>query len=333
MALQGRSIVAFTVSLVFLCLSFIAVALRCFVRLRVVKAFGWDDRLMVLAMVFNIWFSICAIAGAFAGIGQRFDQFDSVADVQTALLWWWLGQCAYVWVVTSARISIAMLLLRLTVQRRSSAVVYTVMGLTATVGLAFWLVLTLQWDPVREFWERTGKGHCIDGRFVVDVTYLYSATACLCDFTLGLFPIYLIKDLQMSRRTKCAVAIILGMGCLAGAAVAARIPYLPDYKDPDFLYATIGIGISSNVEAGLGIIAGSLVTLRPLMRWLGYVSHSVSNAVRGVTLSSNRTQSSSAKQKHTVHKEHGPSDIESAMPMAVSCPSQTEEAQFGAGAI
>jgi hypothetical protein len=33
-----------------------------------------------------IWFSICGIAGAFAGIGQRFDQFDSVEDVQTALL-------------------------------------------------------------------------------------------------------------------------------------------------------------------------------------------------------------------------------------------------------
>ncbi|KAF4154112.1 hypothetical protein CNMCM8927_001751 [Aspergillus lentulus] len=262
--------------MVFLCLSFTAVALRCFVRLRLVKAFGWDDGLMVLAMLFNIWFAICGLAGSVAGIGKRFDQFDSVEDAHTALLheqWWWLGQSAYVWVVATARISIAMLLLRLTAQRRESVVMYSVIGLTATVGLAFWLILTLQCDPVREFWQRTGRGHCIDTQYVLDIAYLYSATACLCDFTLGLFPVYLLRHLHTSRRTKWAIRVILSMGCIAGAAVAARIPYLPDYKHPDFLYATTGIAISSNIEAGLGIMAGSLITLRPLMRWLRDVSH------------------------------------------------------------
>jgi hypothetical protein len=127
---------------------------------------------------------------------------------------WWLGQCAYVWVVATARISIAMLLLRLSVQRRSSADMYMVIGLTATVGLAFCFVLTLQCHPVSEFWQRTGNGHCINTQYVVDVAYLYSATACLCDFTLGLFPIYLLKDLHMSRRTKYGIAIVLSMGCM-----------------------------------------------------------------------------------------------------------------------
>jgi cation-transporting ATPase 13A1 len=49
--LEGRSLSIFVVTLVFLILSFISVALRCFVRLRLVRAFGWDDSLMVLAMV------------------------------------------------------------------------------------------------------------------------------------------------------------------------------------------------------------------------------------------------------------------------------------------
>ncbi|PKX93374.1 putative integral membrane protein [Aspergillus novofumigatus IBT 16806] len=314
--------------MVFLCISFIAVALRCFVRLRLVKAFGWDDGLMVLAMLFNIWFAICGLAGSVAGIGKRFDQFDSVEDAQTALLWWWLGQSAYVWVVATARISIAMLLLRLTVQRRQSAVMYIVIGLTATVGLAFWLILTLQCHPVREFWQRTGRGHCIDTQYVLGIAYLYSATACLCDFTLGLFPIYLLKDLHMSRRTHWAISVILSMGCIAGAAVAARIPYLPDYKNPDFLYATASIAISSNVEAGLGITAGSLITLRPLMRWLRDVSHRVTNTTRGVARSSNRTQSLSVEHKHT-SPNHGRPDIEAAM----LSPSQAEEPRFAAGAI
>ncbi len=49
--LKGRSVSIFVVTVVFLVLSFVAVALRCFARLRLVRAFGWDDSLMVLAMV------------------------------------------------------------------------------------------------------------------------------------------------------------------------------------------------------------------------------------------------------------------------------------------
>lgn len=39
------------VTAVFLAISFITVCLRCYVRLRVVRAFGWDDGFMVMAMV------------------------------------------------------------------------------------------------------------------------------------------------------------------------------------------------------------------------------------------------------------------------------------------
>lgn len=51
--LEGRSQAIFIVTTVFLGLSFIAVCLRCFVRLRLVRAFGWDDGLMVFAMVIS----------------------------------------------------------------------------------------------------------------------------------------------------------------------------------------------------------------------------------------------------------------------------------------
>lgn len=49
--LKGRSEAIFIVTIIFLGLSFVAVCLRCFVRLKLVKAFGWDDALMVFAMV------------------------------------------------------------------------------------------------------------------------------------------------------------------------------------------------------------------------------------------------------------------------------------------
>jgi hypothetical protein len=42
--------------------------------------------------------------------------------------------------------------------------------------------------------------------------------------------------------------------------------YVMDFKDPDFLWATLDIAIWSDVEQGLAITAGSLATLRPLYR-------------------------------------------------------------------
>ncbi|KAJ5818096.1 hypothetical protein N7474_003687 [Penicillium riverlandense] len=274
--LEGRSTAIFIVTTIFLGISFITVCLRCFVRLRIVKAFGWDDALMVFAMMLNILFALCGITGALYGIGQRTKPLLLKGTAETAMFWWWLGQTSYVWVCAIAKSSIAVALLRLTVRRAHNVILYTVIGVTAVVGIVFFFVLTLQCQPVSYFWQRILlkidptadiHGSCMDIDIVIAVAYVYSVTAVCCDFALGVLPMFLIWNLQMVPQTKVALACILGMGCVASAAVIIRIPYLHDYKNPDFLYATANISIWSNVEASLGIAAGSLVTLRPLFRW------------------------------------------------------------------
>ena len=52
----------------------------------------------------------------------------------------------------------------------------------------------------------------------------------------------------------------------ASIAVTVRLAYVMDFKDPDFLYATVDVAIWSDIEQGLAITAGSLATLRPLYR-------------------------------------------------------------------
>ncbi|KAH1487011.1 hypothetical protein LV164_001772 [Aspergillus fumigatus] len=80
-------------------------------------------------------------------------------------------------------------------------------------------------------------------------------------------PALLLWGLQMNRKTKIALGGILSLGAVASVAVIIRFPFLHYYKDDDFLYSTYQIAIWSVMETGLGIIAGSLVTLRPLFRW------------------------------------------------------------------
>ncbi|KAL2003843.1 hypothetical protein VTN02DRAFT_2060 [Thermoascus thermophilus] len=264
--LEGRSMTIFVVTTVLFAIAFVFVCLRCFVRLKIVKSFGWDDGFMVLAMALNIFFATCGIAGSLHGFAKRFRDLDET-QIKTALLWWWLGQLAYVITCIAAKISIVLSLLRLTIKRIHIMILWTDIVLTVIVGLLFWFLLMLQCRPVEYFWDKTKDGQCLDTNVLYIVAYVYSITAAVCDFTVGILPVFLIWNLQMNPRTKWGVVGILSLGCIASAAVVIRIPYLHDYFDKDFLYATANISIWSNVEASLGITAGSLVTLRPLFRW------------------------------------------------------------------
>jgi xanthosine utilization system XapX-like protein len=46
------------------------------------------------------------------------------------------------------------------------------------------------------------------------MTYVYTSFAALCDFTVGILPIFIVLQLKMPRQTKIAVAGILGMACM-----------------------------------------------------------------------------------------------------------------------
>lgn len=259
------------VTAVFFGISLVSVMMRCFVRTHVVRAWGWDDGTMVIAMALNTAFAICGIVGCKYGLGMELSYFTlHPDDLHRAMLCWWVGQLFYVLTCVVAKLSIIIALLRITISRVHAYILYTAMALATAIGLIFFFLTMFQCSPVDYFWNRAqpnAHGSCINKTPLIGVAYLYSVGAAITDLTIGLLPVALIWDLRMNRRTKIAIVAVLGIGCIASAAVIIRIPYLPTYKDPDFLYATYQLSIWSNVEAGIGITTGCLTTLRPLLRF------------------------------------------------------------------
>ncbi|KAL2807906.1 hypothetical protein BJX63DRAFT_410939 [Aspergillus granulosus] len=268
--LGGRSEALVIVIAIMFTLSLATVCLRCFVRLRIVKIFGWDDKLMLLAMIFNLAFAVCGIVGATFGIGRRTTYFEHRSDdFRRALLCWWLGQIFYILTTTTMRQSIVILLFRFTLERVHRIILWTVSILSLAIGIVFFFFTIFQCSPVNYYWKRlTAEGSCLDDDLLTDIVYFYSAIAAACDLAIGLLPAFLIWRLRASRRTKAGIAIILGIGCVASAAVIVRIPFVDSIKSEQFLYATSQVAIWSNIEASLGIIAGSLAPLRPFSRVL-----------------------------------------------------------------
>ncbi|KAJ5495147.1 hypothetical protein N7539_000263 [Penicillium diatomitis] len=269
-----RAMAVKTVAAVFMPIATIAVILRCYVRGWIVKGFGWDDSAMVFAAITYIMFCACMIGGTIHGTGYKLDHLDPWEAV-TAMKYWWLCEVAYCFASIGCKVSVSVFLLRITVKKSHIWTLYSVMFLTCLAGLIFFFLMLLQCRPVSYFWTRKAndpniQGSCIDINIIIIMTYIYSGFAALCDFTVGILPIFLVSKLHMKREAKLAVIGILSMACIASSAVIVRIPFVQTFGDPDFLYATYQIAIWSNIEAGLGITAGSLATLRPLLRkWLG----------------------------------------------------------------
>ncbi|CEO60781.1 hypothetical protein PMG11_05321 [Penicillium brasilianum] len=271
MPLVGRSLAIFVVSLVMMIMSIVAVSLRVFVRVYLVRGFGWDDTLMVAALALFITLTVCCMIASADGVGHSYADFTSLEVYKTALLWWWLGQMLYIWASAVAKTSIALALLRLTVKRAHRFFLWGIIGTVIVIGLLFWLVLLFDCHPISYFWNRVdprNSGTCLSVQILLDIAYLYSALTIICDLALGILPIFLIWKLQMNHRTKIAVGGILSLGAIASVAVIIRLPFLHYYADMDFLRNTYQIAIWSVIETGLGITAGSLITLRPLFRWL-----------------------------------------------------------------
>lgn len=113
--------------------------------------------------------------------------------------------------------------MRICIKRVHILTLYSVMGLTVLAGLVFLFLMLFQCRPLSFFWTRManhpvvnidGEGSCIDMEIIVAMTYVYSIFAAMCDFTVGILPIFLVRKLHMKHQTKMVVIGILSMACV-----------------------------------------------------------------------------------------------------------------------
>lgn len=121
------------------------------------------------------------------------------------------------------------------------------MALATAIGIIFFFLTMFQCSPVHYFWNRAqpnAHGSCINKTPLVGVAYLYSVGAAITDLTIGLLPVALIWNLRMNRRTKIAIVIVLGIGCMFVTPKHLALIYLvananiPAVRVPRLLFAS-----------------------------------------------------------------------------------------------
>lgn len=112
--------------------------------------------------------------------------------------------------------SIGIMLLRLSVNRIHKTICWVVLAVTEIYSLFFFFIFLFQCLPSAYFWTQYtgGKGTCINPHITVVVFYGYSAITCAGDWTFSILPAFLVWDLQMGRKEKVSVVLILAVGAL-----------------------------------------------------------------------------------------------------------------------
>ncbi|KAK8062427.1 hypothetical protein PG997_014524 [Apiospora hydei] len=252
----GDGVPLLYLTIVFLVLSWFIFVTRVGVR-RWIHGFGTDDWLMGGGLALYTVTASLVIVCCFYGAGQ-YSSALAAGDVQTGTKLFFIAEFFYAACTVLVKCSISVTLLRIAdARRRFVWTLCAVMGLTAVAAVIFIIVIANICHPITMLWGETTEGSC-NPSLNSTVSFLFSAASIVTDLVLGILPGILLWNIRMKKTVKLSVIVILGM--------AALLRYLTLYDDQnEFMFSTGAIGLWSILEEGIGIIAGSLPALRPLL--------------------------------------------------------------------
>ncbi|QSS62353.1 integral membrane protein [Histoplasma capsulatum] len=268
--MEDKGCVIYGVAISFLSLSYIVVALRCYVRLKLTR-WGVDDIFAIIALcVFTAITSFLMRSASF-GLGKRTKAVASLDAFTEAVKFFFLADMCYIITSGLVKISFCLSLLRVVVVGRIYVwTIYAVGAITVIFTTFYFFFALFSCSPVSYAWERVRQhnqgGTCRQYFKVVSGSYAHGAVVCAGDITLAIVPALMIWKLQLNSRTKLSAGILLGFGSVASVATIARLTYIHHgYDQVDFLYGNADIMVWSMIEIGVSIIAISAVTLKPLL--------------------------------------------------------------------
>ncbi|KAF7860300.1 hypothetical protein EAF04_008428 [Stromatinia cepivora] len=283
--IAGDGVALFWTSVMLLVLCWITFALRAGVRVWR-KIWGVDDIVMMIGLLlFTVTGSLCIVC-TFHGSGQKAIML-SPHDIARGTKLFFIAEFFYVSGAIAIKCSIAVTILRIADTRRRY--VYTIWGImimSVISALVFIIGIANICHPINTLWGES-KGTC-DLELNSDVSLFFSAMEIATDWTLAVLPAFLLWNIKMKSRVKISVACILGLAALASCATIVRLRYLSLYSDPtEFMFGTGKIGLWSIIEEGMGIFAGSLPALRPLLS-LPFLNLSTTGKSNNLSSSKNR---------------------------------------------
>ncbi|KAF5687728.1 integral membrane protein PTH11 [Fusarium circinatum] len=268
---RGLGLAQLITSILFGILTTVVVFLRTFIRLKN-RVFGVDDMLMVIGYILFAILVGVSSKGTYYGAGQR-DAVLPEGIYPHGKFYVWLFQIFYCASLVFIKASICDALLRIAVIPWHRVVAWMTLAMAVICAMIVFIGLFVLCKPLSATWN--GDGKCSPPSALAILACFVSASSILTDIICAALPALMLYKAQMKLATKVSISMVLGLGALASVATIIRMPYVLFYfhPNPDYLYRHFHVSLWSTVEAGIGIIAGSLPALRKFVkRWITFDS-------------------------------------------------------------
>ncbi|EKJ72764.1 hypothetical protein NXS19_012867 [Fusarium pseudograminearum] len=258
----SRSLEIQAVLVAFSLLSATTVALRTYIRTKVLSSFGLDDGLMVVAQVLAIGSAVAIGLENKYGLGYHT---------------WEQPKSAYVPYMKSFYASIviyniAMCLVKIGIllqyRRVFSIQIIQLITFYGTALMVAWTIVIaflniLICVPVAKFWNADLPGRCLNPLLI---WYIMAGFNLATDVTIFCLPLPVIKSLNLPRKQKMMLSAIFSLGFFTCFISIYRIQTLrtaASTEDPN--WDNVDAAIWSFLEITIAITAACLPTLRPLV--------------------------------------------------------------------
>ncbi|KAH0262904.1 integral membrane protein, partial [Aureobasidium melanogenum] len=240
---QGHTIVV--ISIIFGVLSVIVMALRLFARVIILGKMGMDDVLICIAALLSWAFIIVTVLAVHHGLGSHIDEVmkKGAANMNSYAHDVWLSSIFYNSCLGFLKASILAFYLRLgDVQLNRLAQILLAIVICQALANVF---------------------TCIFQSF-----YLTNAALTIVtDLSTYILPFHLVRKLQISKRQKVGLAVMLGLGLFTCVSSIIRITYIPGMLfSADQTWTISGPMYWSVIETNVGILTASMPAFKAIAK-------------------------------------------------------------------
>ncbi|KIM97019.1 hypothetical protein OIDMADRAFT_58562 [Oidiodendron maius Zn] len=240
--------------------------LRLYVRIRMIKLFGWDDFFNVLAMLALLVVMGLVLGAVHFGLGRHI-QFVAAEAARGVML---LRICEFVLIVSTVfvKISISLFLKRLFLSsKRWAWFFWAFIAFNTITSLLDAAAIFPQCKPVQFNWDKSiVGGRCWSDESINAIGIAQGSIAAGTDFILSLLPTIFLWNIKIHWKIKVGVCGIMALGFASGGFAIARtalVPSLTATHDPT--WDLVPLFTWAILEATFGVIAAAAPSVRPLL--------------------------------------------------------------------
>ncbi|MCJ1303484.1 hypothetical protein MMC08_006294 [Hypocenomyce scalaris] len=283
---QDRGPTLIAVTWTFTAMALVVVGAKVYTRLKIVRETALGDLFTMLSMVLILVCTSLVAVDVKAGMGRHAYYLNPEQRVRATKINFILnpfGIMAY----SLPNISVAIFINRILSLRgwRKWGIYGIAIAQSFIAGISC-ILLFAQCSPAKFLWDPTIPAKCLPSTVITGYSYFVGSYSAFTDIVLAVVPAVTFWKLQMKRKTKVGVSLLMGMTAVAAICAIIKTTKLNELADlDDFTYGTVDLLIWAIVEADVIIIAACIPALRPFAL---SVSQSVRTSHQGYTGHSSR---------------------------------------------